>query len=193
MKYIHRLGLIETFVRTIKVITYKVFSHLLIHTYRLRGYDVDVGASFEGFVSILQGKIGRVVVGTGTIIRAGTRIHAFDNARICIGKNTRISQNVTIHAAIDIMIGDNTMIGPDCFILDTDHDTQRGDNPMHERPLVNKPVTIGNDVWLGRNVTIVKGVTIGDGCVVGAGSVVTKNLMPYAIYGGVPAKLIRMR
>lgn len=49
-------------------------------------------------------------------------------------------------------------------------------------------VTIGNDVWIGANVTIVNGVTIGDGAVIGANSIVTKDIPPYSIYGGVPAK-----
>lgn len=52
---------------------------------------------------------------------------------------------------------------------------------------------IGHDVWIGSNVKILSGVTIGDGCIIGAGSVVTKSISPFSIFGGVPAKLIRMR
>jgi len=52
---------------------------------------------------------------------------------------------------------------------------------------------IGNDVWIGHCVTIKAGVTIGDGAILGAGSVVTKNVPPYAIVAGVPAKIIRYR
>jgi len=52
---------------------------------------------------------------------------------------------------------------------------------------------IGNDVWLGSDVRIINGVTIGDGAIVAAGAVVTKDVEPYAIVGGVPAKLIRYR
>lgn len=56
-----------------------------------------------------------------------------------------------------------------------------------------KLINIGNDVWIGINVTILDGVKIGNGVVIAAGSVVTKNVPDYAIYGGVPAKLIRYR
>ena len=52
---------------------------------------------------------------------------------------------------------------------------------------------IGNDVWIGSGVTIMSGLTIGDGSVIAAGSVVTKNVGPYEIVGGNPAKLIRAR
>lgn len=59
-----------------------------------------------------------------------------------------------------------------------------------ERP---QGVTIGNDVWIGNEARIMPGVTIGDGVIVGARALVTKDLEPYGIYGGVPAKLIRKR
>ena len=56
-----------------------------------------------------------------------------------------------------------------------------------------KDVKIGNDVWIGAGAMIVGGVMIGDGAVIGAGAVVTKNVPPYAIVGGIPAKIIRYR
>lgn len=54
-------------------------------------------------------------------------------------------------------------------------------------------VEIGNDVWIGANATLVNGIKVGDGAVIGANAVVTTDVPPYAIYGGVPAKLIRFR
>ncbi|MDD6796765.1 MAG: CatB-related O-acetyltransferase [Clostridia bacterium] len=57
----------------------------------------------------------------------------------------------------------------------------------------NKPITIGNDVWIGANVILLPGIHIGDGAVIAAGAVVTKDVEPYAIVGGVPAKIIRYR
>lgn len=56
-----------------------------------------------------------------------------------------------------------------------------------------KPVKIGNDVWIGAKAVIMPGCEVGDGAVIAAGSVVTKDVPPYAIYGGVPAKLIKFR
>jgi virginiamycin A acetyltransferase len=55
------------------------------------------------------------------------------------------------------------------------------------------PVTIGNDVWIGDSVTVFGGVTVGHGCVIGAKSLVTKDCVPYGVYVGTPARLVRMR
>lgn len=67
-------------------------------------------------------------------------------------------------------------------------------HPFEDSPLRdNKPVYIGNDVWIGANVSILPGLRIGDGAVLAAGAVVTKDVEPYAIVGGVPAKLIKYR
>lgn len=69
------------------------------------------------------------------------------------------------------------------------------DNAEFENSLIrnNRPVVIGNDVWIGANVVILPGVNIGDGAVLAAGAVVTRDVAPYAIVGGVPAKTIRYR
>ncbi|SDF71732.1 CatB-related O-acetyltransferase [Sporolituus thermophilus] len=56
-----------------------------------------------------------------------------------------------------------------------------------------KPITIGNDVWIGANAIILDGISIGDGAIVGAGAVVNKDVPPYAIVAGVPARIIRYR
>lgn len=63
------------------------------------------------------------------------------------------------------------------------------DSPLRD----NRPVVIGNDVWMGANVVILPGVKIGDGAILAAGAVVTNDVEPYAIVGGVPARLIKYR
>lgn len=57
----------------------------------------------------------------------------------------------------------------------------------------SKKTVIGNDVWIGYNAIVLAGVTVGDGAVIGAGAVVTKDVAPYSIVAGVPAKIIRYR
>lgn len=69
------------------------------------------------------------------------------------------------------------------------HNAAFEDSPLRD----NREVVIGNDVWIGANVSVLPGVKIGDGAVVAAGAVVTKDVEPYAVVGGVPAKTLKYR
>lgn len=73
---------------------------------------------------------------------------------------------------------------------------QRNNNKnykIYKEDINSKKTKVGNDVWIGHNAIILPGVNIGDGAVIGAGSIVTKNIPPYTIYAGNPAKFIRNR
>lgn len=121
-----------------------------------------------------------------------------------IGKYSYIGNNSFVS---DTDIGSFTSISTDCYIGGTSHPTDwvstspvfhKWENIMkknfarHEFEIF-KRTTIGNDVWIGNRVMIKAGVKISDGAVVGMGSIVTKDIGPYEIWAGNPARLIRKR
>lgn len=110
----------------------------------------------------------------------------FMNDRLIIGKFCQIATGVRF-----IMNGANhAMDGISTYPFKV-FGKSWGEIPMN---VVSKGDTvIGNDVWIGNNVTIMQGITIGDGAIIGTNSLVTKNVEPYTIVGGNPAKLIRKR
>ncbi|MBI5750778.1 MAG: acyltransferase [Hydrogenophilales bacterium] len=85
------------------------------------------------------------------------------------------------------------MIAQAVTIRDTDHGFDDVSIPMKSQGINTRPVKIEDDVWIGHGAIILRGVTIGAGAVVAAGALVNKDVPPYAIVGGVPAKVIRMR
>lgn len=113
-------------------------------------------------------------------------------SRIIIGNNVGISGS-TINATTTITIGDNVMIGSGCLITDTDSHPLHWKDRLEERNELTRraPITIEDDAFIGARSIILKGVTIGKGAVIGAGSVVSKDVPPFAIVCGNPAKIVK--
>lgn len=126
------------------------------------------------------------------------------------GKNVNIEKRASFSSRVEIgncsgigvraqimgrcIIGENVMMGPDCLILTTSHNYSDTKVPMIEQGMAEeRPVYIGNDVWIGARVTILPGVKIGDGAIVGACTVVSKDIEPYSVVVGNPARKIRDR
>ena len=111
---------------------------------------------------------------------------------VSLGDNSGIGINCELYGPVTI--GKNVMMGPDVVVYTKGHKFDRTDIPMMAQGSTEeRPVAIGNDVWIGRRVMIMPGVTIGDGCVIGAGAVVTKDVPPYSVAAGVPAKVVKSR
>ncbi|MUG94040.1 acyltransferase [Scytonema sp. UIC 10036] len=107
--------------------------------------------------------------------------------RAYIGRNTFIG---VFHP---ITIGEASQIGAYSYLISANHCYERRDIPIIEQGFVGAEIVIEDDVWLGTHVVVLPGVTIGQGAIVAAGSVVTKDIPPYQVWGGVPAKFIKHR
>ena len=109
-------------------------------------------------------------------------------ANISVGRNVFVNQNCTFYDLGGLDIADDVMIGPNVSIITSGHPIE----PSQRRAcVIAKPIVIERNVWIAAGATIIGGVTIGENSVVAAGSVVTKNVPPYTLAGGNPARVIR--
>lgn len=109
------------------------------------------------------------------------------------GKNIFLGRNVFINIGCHfqdwggIYIGDDVLIGSYVVLATVNHDP----DSEHRGDILPSAIHIGNKVWIGSHATILPGVTVGDGAIVTAGAVVAKDVAPYTVAGGVPAKPIK--
>lgn len=130
-----------------------------------------------------------IVIGKGTVVQKGFRFGLRDVVRI--GEHCEINEDVYIQSAV---IGNHVLIAQNAALLAVTHRYDDLERPVLEQGFTQPaPVIVEDKVWIGRNVIVMPGVRLGKGCIVGAGAVVTKNVPPYAIVAGVPARVIKSR
>ncbi|MBO9700786.1 MAG: acyltransferase [Sporocytophaga sp.] len=115
-----------------------------------------------------------------------TQIYVHKGAKFIVGSNSRIN-GVHITVKSEVTIGNNVRIAPYVLILDSDFHSAND----HFSDGKTSSVSIGDNVWIATKSMILKGVTVGEGAVIAAGSVVTKDVPPYTVVAGVPAKVIK--
>lgn len=130
--------------------------------------------------------------GENVIFSIGWNIQAAEE--IEIGDNIYIGPYSTLYGHGGIIIKGGVISGPKLTIYSANHNFKENLAAIpYDSKLIKKKVIIGENVWIGGNVILLPGVIIGEGAIIGAGSVVTKNINPYEIVGGNPAKVIGMR
>jgi acetyltransferase-like isoleucine patch superfamily enzyme len=135
---------------------------------------------------------GRLQLGTGALLEPNVWITAPGRARVKIGKGTFLNMGVMIASEHLVEIGDHCMLANGCFVSDSSHRYDDQDRPITWQGFESKgPTRIGDNCWLGANVVVTSGVTIGERCVIGANSVVTRDIEPFAVAAGAPAKVLR--
>lgn len=140
------------------------------------------GVVFGNNVSILKNTI---IECTGVIRNLGEGL--------IIGNNVGIAQNCFIQVRGLVKIGDNVIFGPNVSIFSENHVFSNPELPISVQGETRKGVTIEEGVWIGTRAVLLDGVTVGKNSIIAAGAVVNKDVPPYSIVGGIPAKVLKYR
>ena len=132
-------------------------------------------------------------VGRNLTMMSGAKI--FEPSSVTIGDDVGINIGVIIDPMEGgrIEIGNSIGIGPYCVLRSADHGFSDPNVTFRKQPHVGGTIVIEDDVWLGSHVVVTRNVRIGRGSVIGAHSVVTKDIPPYSIAMGVPARVVKNR
>lgn len=195
------LGFFVYMTKTIKTFIQQIFRTYKLISCQLRGITVGKHTEIKGTIDI-RAKGGEVVIGNDCLI-SGYMALETPESNIIIGDNVFIGSETIIDCACRVEICDDVLISYQVIIQDSDNHSTRcsfrkndnkdwKDRHHHNWEITaTKPVKIAKGAWLGSRAIILKGVTIGEGSVVGAGSVVTRDVPPWTIVAGNPAKVIR--
>jgi maltose O-acetyltransferase len=156
----------------VRYLTNEVVAHVPSHTVRRWWYRRAVGMRIGAGSALLMGLY--------VYIRGRPRP---DRPGITIGAGTVINRGCCLDGRGGLRIGDNVSLSPGVWVLTDQHDPH---DPLFPETLA--PVEIGDYAWLGSRAMVLPGVTIGEGAVVAAGAVVTRDVPPYTVVGGVPAR-----
>ena len=109
-----------------------------------------------------------------------------------LGDYSGIGENCILNGPVTI--GKNVIMGPECVFFTKNHMFSRTDIPIRLQGYTEtKPIIIEDDVWIGQRVIVLPGVHIGEGSIIGAGSVVTKDIPPFVVAAGNPARIVKHR
>lgn len=154
--------------------------------------EIGKGLICEKNVEINTYYGGKVYIGDNCELRSGCKLLTYGGI-IRIGNKCSVNPYTLLYGQGNLTIGNNVRIATQCVVIPSNHNYSDPNKPILNQGLTNLGITIKDDVWIGCGVRILDGVVIAEGCVIGAGSVVTKSTIPYGIYAGVPAKLIKSR
>ena len=143
-------------------------------------------------------------------IRRKTRLDVFPFNKFVLGDYSIIEDFCTINNGVgDVIIGHNTLVGIGNVLIGPitignnvifaqnivasglNHQYKDIDAPIHKQEVTTSQITIEDDCWIAANVVIIAGVTVGKHCVIAAGAVVTKNIPPFSVAAGNPARVIK--
>ncbi len=139
-----------------------------------------------------------IFIGDRTFVMHGSELHVYNfrglpDSGIWVGENSFIGEFCLIRGQGGVHIGKSVLLAPRVQLLAVEHIFQDPSRPVMEQGIIARGIRIGDGAWIGAGAIVLDGVTVGEGAVVGAGAVVTRDVPPFAVAVGVPARVIRRR
>lgn len=162
--------------------------------FKLRKYGKN--SVLDKYSDIREGK--NIEIYNNVYIGKYARLECYSNymgnkyePSIQIKDNVKIGKNFTCLSAARIIIDEDALLAGNVLITSENHSIDNPKIPYRKQPLKANEVHIGKNVWIGEKVCVLPGVNIGEGSVIGASSVVTKDIPPYSLACGSPAKVVK--
>ena len=169
-----------------------------IHSFLVVTFEVIQGLIFAlpryAFFNSIKGRfleVNGAKVGKSVVFYPGVFI--FPGRNLIIGDCVNFSKGVIVATPGGVTLGNRVLIGFGSKLISGNHSIPSGKGRIFDAGYDRKPILIEDDVWIGANCVVLPGVVVGEGAVIAAGSVVTKNVDPFTIVGGVPARKIKDR
>jgi len=132
-----------------------------------------------------------VSIGQGTTFYSNVSVRG--NGHLRIGDYCSINSGVIFGLTCDLTLGNHVLVADNVSFRTADHEFSDPHVPVVEQGERRGPIVVEDDVWIGANATVLHGVRIGRGAIVGANAVVTRDVAPFGVVGGVPARVIGSR
>jgi len=163
--------------------------------WRLRNrHVVTEGLVFLGRRSELSARrgYGRLVVGRWVHVGDGTALRCHEG-NLRVGDRCVFGKDASVNCYLDVEIGAATLVADWVYVADFDHVHSDVTVPIKDQGIAKSPVRIGPGSWLGVKSTVLRGVTVGPGCVVAAHALVNRDVPPFSVAAGVPARVVKDR
>jgi acetyltransferase-like isoleucine patch superfamily enzyme len=135
---------------------------------------------------------GRLVIGPWCWIGDDNMLRSHEG-QLTLGAKVVLGRQNVVNSYLDVEIGDASILADWIYVCDFDHRTERLDLPIKDQGIVTSPTRIGEDVWIGQKGSVLRGVDIGRGAVIASHCLVRRDIPPFAIAVGVPARVVRSR
>jgi len=180
---------------------------LILRMQGVAGIERGVRLRFAGNVTLGAGAYldesvylhacpGGISIGRNSLVMHGSVLHVYNfrdlpNAGIWIGDDSLVGELNVIRGQGGIRIGNRVYTSPMVQLVAVNHVFDDPTRPFVDQGITAQGITVEDDVWIGSGAVVTDGVTIGRGAVVAAGAVVTRDVPPYTVVGGVPARVLR--